>query len=203
MYLTYLIITITVLISLKAFEDENLMRKMILNPYAVIQQKKWYKLITHGFVLYMFGVEITPSSQVFYHGFKSLEPALVYDFGWLGYVWYAILYFGGIVAATIPSLIKHKNNPNYNSLGASGAVSAVVFASIILNPTAQMGLLFLPFYLPAYIFGPLMLLAEYFLSKRGRTNIAHDAHIAGAVFGLVFICIINPNYLSQFLQHIF
>lgn len=216
MYITYLILIITILISIKAFEDQSLLNKLIFNPYDVIHKKEWYRVFSHAFihadfmhlgfnmyVLYMFGVEVTPQSQSFYFGFKSLEPALVFDFGSLGYVYYAILYIGGIAAASVFALIKHKDNPNYNSLGASGAVSAVVFGSILLNPTAQMGLLFIPIYLPAYVFGPLMLVAEYFMSKRGGTRIAHEAHIGGALFGLLFVSLINPNYVTHFFDVIF
>jgi membrane associated rhomboid family serine protease len=216
MYITYLILVITILISIKAFEDQNLLNRFMFNPYNVIHKKEWYRIFSHAFihadfmhlgfnmyVLYMFGVEVTPQSQSFYFGFKSLEPALVFDFGTLGYVYYAILYIGGIAAASVYALLKHKNNPNYNSLGASGAVSAVVFGSILLNPTAQMGLMFIPIYLPAYVFGPLMLVAEYFMSKRGGTKIAHEAHIGGALFGLFFVSLINPNYVTHFFNVIF
>ncbi|HIP35529.1 MAG TPA: rhomboid family intramembrane serine protease [Crocinitomix sp.] len=216
MYVTYIILVITILVSIKAFDDQNLLNKFLFNPYGIIHHKQWYRVFSHAFihadfmhlgfnmyVLYMFGVQVTPYSQSFYFGFKSLEPALVYDFNNLGYVYFAILYVGGIIVSSLYALLKHRDNPNYNSLGASGAVSAVVFGSILLNPTAQMGLLFLPFYIPAYIFGPLMLVAEYFLAKRGGTRIAHDAHIGGALFGLLFVSLINPNYVTTFFKAIF
>jgi membrane associated rhomboid family serine protease len=89
---------------------------------------------------------------------------------------------------------------HYNSLGASGAVMAVVFGYILLNPTAELGLIFLPIYVPAYIFGPIILIAEVLLSRRGGTGIAHDAHIAGAVFGIIFMTIVDYNYLLDFFK---
>ncbi|MGV6862434.1 MAG: rhomboid family intramembrane serine protease [Putridiphycobacter sp.] len=216
MYITYIILIITVLVSIKAFEDQGLMHKLIFNPFDVFRNNNWYRIFSHAFihadfmhlgfnmyVLYMFGVQVTPQSQSFYFGFKSLEPALVFDFGNLGYIYFGLLYVGGIVASSLFSLFKHKNNPQYNSLGASGAVSAVVFGAILLNPTAKMGLMFIPIYLPAYIFGPLLIAVEYFLAKRGRTNIAHDAHIGGAIFGFLFVSLINPSYLTRFFNLIF
>jgi len=214
MYITYFILGITILVSLKAFEDDNFKRKLLLNPYDVMHYKKWYRVFTHAFihadfmhlgfnmyVLYMFGVEVTPEPG-YVMSFLSLEPALVKDFGVKGYWYYFLLYVGGIFFSSIVALYKYKDNPGYNSLGASGAVSAVIFGCILLNPHAQMGFFLLPS-MPAYIFGPLLLVIEYFMAKRGRTNIAHDAHIAGALFGIIFIIAINPNYIINFFNSIF
>ncbi len=211
MYITYIILIGTVLISLKAIDNPELKYRFLLNPYDVVNEKKWYRIFSHGFihadyihlffnmfVLYMFGVEHTDSDG----SFMSLEPALVHEFGGKGYWVYFLLYFGGIAFSSLYSLIKYKDNPNYNSLGASGAVYAVVFASIIVNPEMQMGILFLPFYLPAYIFGPLLLLIEYFMSKRGSSKIAHDAHISGAIFGIIFISVIHVDFFYNFIKAI-
>jgi len=88
---------------------------------------------------------------------------------------------------------------HYNALGASGAISAVVFAYIILNPSAELGIIFIPgVRIPAYLFGPGLILLEYYLAKRGRTNIGHDAHISGAIFGIIFMGILDYNYLLEF-----
>jgi len=215
MYITYLILGITILISIKAFDDASFKAKWLMNPYDVIHYKKWYRIFSHAFihadfmhlgfnmyVLWMFGVQAT------YNGGNpnyliSLEPSFVNDFGVKGYWYFFLLYVGGIAFSSLYSLYKHQDNPHYNSLGASGAVSAVIFGAIILNPTAQMGLLFLPFYIPAYIFGPLLLVGEYFMAKRGGTNIAHDAHISGAIFGIIFTIAINPTYIVNFFNSIF
>lgn len=215
MYITYFILGITILVSLKAFEDDDFKRKLLLNPYDVVHYKKWYRVFTHAFihadfmhlgfnmyVLYMFGVEST-SNGGFSQYFLSLEPAFVQDFGIKGYWYFFLLYVGGIFFSSIYAIYKHQDNPGYNSLGASGAVSAVIFGAVLLNPQAQMGLLFIPFYIPAYIFGPLMLVFEYFMAKRGKSHIAHDAHIAGALFGIVFTIAINPNYIVKFFNSIF
>lgn len=215
MYITYFILAITILVSLKAFNEAEFKSKLLLNPFDVVQNKKWYRVVTHAFihadfmhlgfnmyVLYMFGVEAT-SRGGFKANFLSMEPAFIQDFGAKGYMYFFLLYVGGILFSSMYSIYKHQNNPMYNSLGASGAVSAVVFGAILLNPNAEMGIILLPFRIPAYIFGPLMLLFEYIMAKRGGTNIAHDAHIGGAIFGIVFTIAVNPNYIVEFFNSAF
>lgn len=195
--LTYLLIAVTVLVSVKAFADDSVKRKYMFNAHDVVHHKKWYRTFTHGFlhgdymhlgfnmfVLYMFG--------------ENIEKIFLLKYGARGYLLFGLLYLMGILFSTIPALMKHKDNPGYNSLGASGAVSAIVFAFIIIMPQAQLGLLFIPIPIPAYIFGPLYLLSEYYMSKRGGTGIAHDAHIAGAIFGISFLTLLDYNYLIEF-----
>ena len=140
------------------------------------------------YVLYTFGLNV--ESQ-----FNQMSN--------VGYLYYLILYLGAMIFATLPSIIKHHNNPSYRSLGASGAVSAIVFVFIILAPTAQMGLIILPgLNIPAFIFGLLYLLAENYMSKKGNSNIAHDAHIAGAIFGLLFIAFFDYELYFNFIESI-
>lgn len=159
----------------------------MFSPYQVIHQNKWYKLFSHAFIhadwthlifnmytLYIFGRFI----EAFFN--KHYE---------LGNIYYLLLYFGGALFACVPSMIKHKNNDLYFSLGASGAVSAVIFATIIIRPDLQFF-----FGIPAVIFGPLYLLYEFLMSKRSQSRIAHDAHFAGAVFGIIFTLMLDFNY---------
>lgn len=200
--ITYLLLAVTVLVSVKGFSDPSFTRKYFFNAHDVVHYKNWYRCFTHGFLhanwmhlgfnmygLYLFG--------------RGVEIRLIDDFGIKGYIIYAVLYLLGIIVSTTWPLIKNKDNPGYNALGASGAVSAVVFAFIILNPTSELGLIILPgIYLPAYIFGPLYLVAEYLLSRRGGTGIAHDAHIGGAIFGIIFIIIVDYHYLLDFIKEI-
>jgi membrane associated rhomboid family serine protease len=210
MYITYLLLAVTVLVSVKAFSDESWKRQLMFNPYDVVHNQKWYRSFTHAFVhanwmhlgfnmyvLYVFGVASVPK-EGWISSHYSLEPTLVMDHGAKGYLFYGCLYLGGILFSTLWSMSKHKDNPAYNSLGASGAVYAVVFASIMMNPNMGMGIIFIPIFIPAYIFGPLLLVAEYYLAKRGGTAIGHDAHISGAIFGMIFICVIDYNYLLDF-----
>lgn len=198
---------------MRFMEDSSGKRQLMLNPYDVVNYQKWYRCFSHAFihadwmhlafnmyVLYMFGASVT-TEKIGYVSHLSLEPMLVNDFGAKGYLYFGCLYVGAILFTSTISIIRHKDNIHYNSLGASGAVMAVVFGYILLHPTAELGLIFLPIYIPAYIFGPLILVIEYFLSKRGRTGIAHDAHIAGAIFGIIFMTIIDYHYILDFFKH--
>jgi membrane associated rhomboid family serine protease len=99
--------------------------------------------------------------------------------------------------------LKHQDNPAYRSLGASGAVSAVIFAAILWDPSMLLVIMFLPFPIPAYIFGPIYLAIEYFSMKRGGTGIAHDAHLGGAIFGILFVLLLNFEKGKEFIDLIF
>ncbi|MBI3136830.1 MAG: rhomboid family intramembrane serine protease [Bacteroidetes bacterium] len=214
MYITYLLLAVTILVSVKAFNDTGFRERMMLNPFDVVHHGSWYRCFTHAFIhadvvhlsfnmfaLYVFAVQVTPETHP---GFEySLEPELVKRFDAKGYLYFGLLYLGGILFSTLWSIYRHRDNPYYNSLGASGAVSAVMFGYILMNPMAELTVFPLPptLGIPAYIFGPLLLVSEYFLAKRGGTGIAHDAHIAGAIFGLVFISIVDYHILLNFFHN--
>jgi membrane associated rhomboid family serine protease len=113
------------------------------------------------------------------------------------------LYIAGGVAATIFPYLKNQDNSSYRALGASGAVSAVIFAAILWNPTMRLGILFIPFPIPAYIFGPLYLLIEYFAMRNIKTGVAHDAHLGGALFGILFVLFLNLDKGKEFVNLFF
>ena len=141
--------------------------------------------------------------DVFYKLFGSVSSVSWTCFGSVVEVEFGegfpFLYFGAIIAASVPAIVKHKNNINYNSLGASGAVSAVLMAFIVAHPSHTL-LLFFVIPIPAILAGPLFLLFEWSMQKRGGTGIAHDAHIYGAGFGLIYALIKDPNGLSNMLS---
>ena len=135
---------------------------------------------------------------------STLEYYLIEFYGLqLGVCYLLILYFAGAIFASLPSFLKQQDNSSYRSLGASGAVSAVIFAAILWDPSMRLGILFIPFPIPAYIFGPIYLAIEYFSMKRGGTGIAHDAHLGGAVFGILFVLLLNINKGKEFLDLFF
>ena len=201
MSITFLLIISTVIISYISFNNSSLKETLIFSPYQYINNKKWWLVVSHGFihadylhlffnmyVLYAFGFNVE-------NQFNELNA--------LGYLYFLILYLGAMIFATLPSIIKHRNNNSYRSLGASGAVSAVVFVFIILAPTAQMGLIILPgLYIPAFIFGLLYFIAENYMIKKGGSNIAHDAHIAGAIFGILFVGFFDYKLYINFIESI-
>jgi len=183
--------------------------KGMFNAYQVVHRKEWWRVISHAFlhsgpwhlgvnmfVLWSFGSNLeqlwnSPEIFAYYlgEGFRSPQ-------GYEGYVWWLILYFGGAVAATVPAMIKHKDNPGYNSVGASGGVSSVLLASIVIFPTKNINL-FLGIPVIAWLAGILFFWYESYMNKRKVGNVAHDAHLAGAVFGLLFMLVLNPNYLFR------
>ena len=197
MYVTYLLLAVTILISAIAMDNQSLKYRLMLNPYDVIHHKKWYRCFTHAFV-HGDWLHLGFNMYVLFSFGEVLEFQLIRLYGLKGYYYMALLYLSAILFSSLLSLYTNKDNPGYNSLGASGAVMAILFAYILLFPTAELGLLFLPMRIPSFIFGPIILIAEYALSKRGGTGIAHDAHFAGAVYGIIFMTIVDYHFLLNF-----
>jgi membrane associated rhomboid family serine protease len=199
--ISFSLISITVLISVFGFSNINFKEKGTFSPFEYHKNKKWWLLITHGFlhadffhlffnvyVLYIFG----PSIESYFNISSDI-----------GSFYFISFYLVAMVFATLPSIIKHNNNPMYKSLGASGAISAVVFAYILIFPLDELGLLIIPgLWLPGFVFGALYLIAEHYLSKKQYSNIAHDAHISGSVFGVLFIIIYDFNNLINFFRSV-
>lgn len=212
--LNTIIVAANVILSLVAFGNPDLLSKMLFNPYQVKHRKEYYRVLSHAFVhadflhllfnmyvLWSFGgliESIFTEKEVFLTLFPDMDFWGVSK----GYLYYVLLYLGGIIFATLPAFRKHSENPGYNSLGASGAVSAVVLAVILLLPTMPLYLFFIPIGIPAFIVGGAYLFYEYYMSRRGGTHIAHDAHYFGAVYGLVLLIILKPYFAVRFLQMI-
>lgn len=186
--LTIGIIVVTCLISFAAFNSDKIMNDLIMYPVEVKSKNQWYRFITsgllHGDLMHLIFnmVTLLMFGQFVESGCEQLSGK------WM----YLVLYFGGMVVADIPSYLKHQNDYNYRSLGASGAVSAVVFTGILFDPTTKIGLFFIPPVIPAYIFGPLYLLYCIYAAKQSNDNINHDAHLWGALFGLAFPLALHP-----------
>lgn len=212
--ITNILIAACIILSLLAFNNPTLMSKMLFNPYLVVHRKEYYRVLSHAFihgnfihlffnmyVLFSFGnlVEtIFTDERVFNNLFPEQEFWGVSK----GYLMYFMVYFGGLLFAVLPSIYKHKDNPSYNSLGASGAVSSVIMVFILLMPTSNLQIIFIPINIPAFILGIAYLVYEYFMSKRGNTGIAHDAHLLGGVFGLLLVLILQPAMGLHFIQEI-
>lgn len=204
---TTFIVAVTVIVSAIAFGNDEMFHKLKFNPYMVMQKKEYGRIFSHAllhsgwlhlginmYVLWSFGRHVEALFS---------EPAIFGNLAKYGKFFYMLMYILAIVVATIPALIKHRNNHSYNSVGASGAVSAVVFSLILFAPASPMGIILIPIQFPAYVLGGLYLIYSYIMSRRGDTRIAHDAHFAGALFGFLFPLILQPKLFLHFINGIF
>ncbi|GAB1403975.1 MAG: rhomboid family intramembrane serine protease [Lentimicrobiaceae bacterium] len=199
--ITYIIIALTAIISILAFNNAHLFHALVFNPYMIDSRKQGYRFLSYA-LLHADWMHLLVNMFVLLSFGKSVEGSYLALFGIKGIYLYALLYIGGVLLSTTPAYAKHRNNPAYSAVGASGAVSAVLFASIIIHPLASIRFLFIPFNIPAFVFGILYLIYSAYMAKRGRDNIGHDAHFWGAVFGLVFTLLLKPSLAIGFLNQL-
>ncbi len=194
--ITIAIIIITVITSLRAFNDRMLHQRMLFNPYLTKKDKDYVRFITSG-LIHADYLHLGLNMYVLYLFGQWVEPTFNYLFGPLGSLAYVVMYFVGIVVSHSISFFKHKDNPYYNSLGASGAVSAVVFSAIVMYPIDLQ-----IWRIPGVIFGILYLGYSHYMSDKNTDRIGHDAHFAGAIFGILFTLAIRPKFAIEFVQKI-
>ncbi len=197
-YLDYpvalVIMVITIGASLFAFSNEKYYNKWMLYPYYVSRGEEVYTYFTSA-LIHADWMHLIFNMMSYYFFAFALE-------GQLGHWQFAVLYMASMALSDIPTVIKHKNNPSYRCLGASGAISAVIFGAILFNPTMRMGVMFIPIPMPAWVFGILYLVYCHFAAKRGRSHINHDAHLFGAVTGLVLTILLHPSVVGSFITQI-
>jgi len=196
--ITYLITGITVVVSFICFNNRLLFDKLSLKPYRIVHAKEWYRIISHGFV-HADWVHLFVNMFTFWSFGTYMESA----FGYLGLGTggYLGLYFGGMVAASLYDLIRRRNDPYYVSIGASGAVSAVLFTSIFLDPWGKI-LFFAVLPVPGIVFGVIYLAYCQYMAKQTGDNINHNAHFYGAIYGLIFPMLLEPSLLHLFLSQL-
>ncbi len=199
--ITWIIIAGTAFISLMAWRDPALMDKLQFNAAKIIHRKQYYRVLTHAFI-HANWTHLLVNMLVLYFFGRVVESYFHYFSGRSHIFWFLLLYGGGIAASVAYSLYKYRDNFYYNALGASGAVSAVLFSFIFLNPWEKLyffGLI--P--IPGILFAFLYLIYSWYMGKRGNDNIAHDAHLLGAVYGFFFPVLIKPELLSRFIDLLF
>jgi membrane associated rhomboid family serine protease len=189
-----IIFGVTVAISLLAFYNDELYNKLILQPYNVSKGKYVYTLITSGFI-HADWMHLLFNMMTFFFFAFQLEAKI-------GHWQFGLLYMVSLVLSDLPSVAKHKKDFWYRSLGASGAISAVVFSYIMFNPFDSLYIMFLPIPIPAILFGALYLVYCSYASKKGIGNINHDAHFFGALSGLILTIILIPHSAHDFIQAI-
>ncbi len=202
MIITFAIIIATSIISYTAFSNNELFDKLKFNAYQIkhsgekwrflsyaLVHSGWMHLIINMYVLYSFG--------------GVVEEIFSAHFGVIGSLYYVLLYVGGVLFATIFDFGKHKDDMYYNAVGASGAVAAVVFSSILMYPSGSIFIFPIPFPLPSWVFGIAFLIYSAYMGKKGVDNIGHFAHFWGAIFGIVLTIILIPDVIQNFVATIF
>ena len=185
----------TIAISLWAlYKDESLIERFILHPYGMIRKKEYYRIFSHAFIH-------ADMWHLLFNMFSFYSFAFVLE-NYLGSTRFFIVYFGSILASVYTCILKNKTNPVYRSLGASGGVSGIIFSYILFQPMAQIGIMFIPVGIPAFVFGFLYLAYSYYSSENQYDNINHEAHFYGAVAGMVITAIFVPEIVPHFIQTI-
>ena len=193
------IIIVTVLISLWAFYNRELFDRFKFNAYAIKHYGQGWRFLSYGLIHADF-IHLFINMFVLYSFGKVVTESYLYYFDSKGYLFYLLLYIGGIVFSVLFDFGKYKNDQYYNAVGASGAVSAVLFASILIYPTGKLYLFPIPFPLPSVVFGVIYLVYSAIMARRSHDNIGHNAHFWGAVFGIVFTVAIKPSLALSFLD---
>lgn len=198
--ITYIFIGITVAISFLAWEKKELLSKFMMNPYRIHRNREYYRFITSGFI-HQDHMHLLLNMFSFYFFGRAVEQVFGYVFGGMGNLYFIALYLLAIVISDLPSYQKFKNYTGYNSLGASGGVSAVIFAFIIFQPLSPI-CIFIQLCLPGFIMGLLYIIFSYYQGKKSNDNINHDAHLYGALFGLIFCVILYPSSIPRFIDQV-
>ena len=203
MSLTLIFTIATGAASFYAWNNPAILQKWIFNPYRIKRSNEYYRFVTSGFI-HNDVVHLAFNLIVFYMFGNYVERILIMIFSpGMGQLLFALLYLLGIVVSSIPTFIKYRELPHYNSLGASGGVSSILFSFVLFRPMSELapyGIQFLA--LPAFIWAAIYMIYSYYMGKRGGDNINHDAHLYGALFGVLFIIVIHPKVVVSFLRQI-
>ncbi len=174
--------------------NRNIIDNLMLHPYSISRGKKYFTILGSGIIHADFNHLIFNMLSFFFFAF-TLEQIT-------GSLFFGLLYLASLIISDLPSIIKHKNNPQYFSLGASGAISAIIFSYILFDPLQKFYLFFIPIGIPAYIFGVLYLAYCAYAARQASDHINHDAHFYGALSGLFLTILFHKGILSNFIQTI-
>ncbi len=194
--MTNFFLLITIGVSLLSFRDERITQKLIFNPYTIHNRKQWYRFFSSG-LIHADAMHLIINMLVLFSFGGIVESNYAEAFGERGTLYFFILYASSLVMSQLPTYNNHKQNSLYNSLGASGAVSAIVFAYILFDPLNKLCLYGI-LCLPGILFGIAYIGYCMYMSKRGADNINHSAHMWGAIYGFAYTLLLKPSLLIEF-----
>lgn len=195
--ITLILIAITCVVSWLAFDNRKLADRLILWPPAIDKHKQYDRLITYGFIHADFSHLLFNMITLYFFG-RNIEQVMVLVTG--SVLTYPLFYLVALVVSILPTYLKNQKNPNYLSLGASGAVSAVLFAFILLKPWTIILVFFIP--APAILYAMFYVGYSIWMDHRGGDRINHSAHLAGAAFGVLFMVLMEPKVIGLFWQQL-
>jgi len=183
---TIAIMAVNALVSLKGFNDQGFFERFKFGIGAIKAGQK-ERMVTSGFLH-------VDMSHLFLNMFTLYFFADVV-IRWFGATKFVVIYFVSLVAGSLLALFFHRNEPYYSAVGASGAVTGVLYAAILLQPDMKLGIMFIPIPLPAYVLGLLYMLYSIYGMKKRLGNIGHTAHFGGAIGGYVTTLLFKPDLL--------
>ena len=194
--LTLILIAVTVLVTWLAFNNPRLLARLILWPPAIDRKHQYDRLLTHGFIHADWQHLLFNMITLFFFG-RFAEQEMVPMIGPVGFV---LFYLSAIVIAILPTYFRHRHDVQYRSLGASGAVSAVLFAFILVQPWSLIFVFFLP--VPAILYGVFYVGYSFWMDRQGGDNTNHNAHLSGAIYGVLFMLLMEPRIAGLFLERL-
>lgn len=197
-YVTLALIAVTVIVSWQAWQQPRLLERLILWPPAIDRQRQYDRLLTHGFIHADWGHLLFNMITLYSFG-SAMERYFTDRITAIGYL---LFYLSALVMAILPTYMRHKHDAHYRSLGASGAVSAVLFAFILLAPWSSIYVFLIPIGIPAIVYAVLYVAYSIWMDRRGGDNINHSAHLWGGLYGVMFTLLQDPGQAGRFLQRL-
>lgn len=199
--ITYIIIGLTAIISYLAFSRRDLFYTLSMYPSVIADKNEYHRLVSHVLV-HADWMHLVFNMLTLYFFGPFVERVFVLMDGKKGLLMFVLLYVAGAIVSSLYSLYKYHKDARYLAVGASGAVSSVLFSFIIIEPTHPLHLFMLPIPIPAFVFGGIYLGVSFYLARKKADNIGHDAHFFGALFGMAFTVFLYPQFVLSFFEKI-